>query len=199
MTDAVTSLDGDASRDGSPIDGVLVTPDGSAPLGQECDQIQWRLGQGLACDALTAELVAASDLTADPRWPALVPAAAALGGRSAFAVRLHVRGTLGSMAVYAGRPVVPEHAAVEHLRTIAAHLSVLLDVAVRVHHIDEAMRSRGMIGQAIGLLAERYGIAADQAFAALRRISQTDNVKIAHLAAVLVETGDLAGLHVRGS
>lgn len=170
----------------------------TGPLGQLGDPLQWELGEGPARDALTAELVTAPDLPADRRWPAWRAAALPLGGRAVVAIRLHAGRTLGLLTVYADRPVVPDRAAVDHLQTMAAHLSALLDVTSRVRNLEEAMRSRGVIGQAIGLLVERYGIAAEQAFATLRRISQNENVKIAHLATRLVETGDLPGLHPRG-
>lgn len=73
-----------------------------------------------------------------------------------------------------------------HLQAMAAHLSALLDASDRLHHLEMAMRSRGAIGQAIGLLVERYGIAADQSFATLRRIFQDENVNMAQVAKVLV-------------
>lgn len=178
--------------------GMWGTWAGTGPLGLICDQIQWDLGEGPAYDALTAEVVSAPDLTADSRWPAWRSEAVPLGGRAAVATRLDAGQTLGSLTVYADRPVVPRPAAIEHLRTMTVHLSTLLVAADRLHHLEEAMRSRGTIGQAVGLMTERYGIAADQAFATLRRISQNENVKIAHLAAVLVGTGDLPGLHQPG-
>lgn len=171
---------------------------GSGPLGQRCDQIQWNVGEGPAWDVLTAELVSARDLTADPRWPAWRAQAVPLGGRAAIATRLHAGRTLGALTMYADRPIAPDRAAFEHLHAMSAHLSALLESADRLRNLEEAMRSRGTIGQAIGLLRERYGISAERAFDALRRISQNDNVKIAHLAAALVQTGDLPGLHLRG-
>lgn len=181
-----------------PPDGRWTTWVGTGPLGQLCDQLQWQLGEGPALDALATDLVFVPDLTADRRWPVWRTAAVPLGGRAAVAVRLHTGRTLGSLSLYADRPVGADGAAVEHLRTMAAHLSALLDAADRLAHLEQAMRSRGAIGQAIGLLRERYGIGADQAFATLRRISQSENVKIAQLAAVLVQTGELPPLHQRG-
>jgi hypothetical protein len=178
-----------------PPHGTWDTWAGAGPLGPICDRFQWELGVGPGCDALTADLVSAADLIADRRWPAWRAAIIPLGGRAAAAARLHAGRTLGAFTVFTDRPVVPDRAAVEHLRTMAAHLSALLDAADRLDHLEVAMRNRGTIGQAIGLLVERYGLATDQAFAVLRRISQNENEKIAHLAAVLMETGDLPGLH----
>ena len=194
---------------GGPWDGAAVARRGApgrwatwaaaGSLGATCDQIQWDLGEGPACDALAAaELVTAPDLAADGRWPAWRAQVQLLGGRAAISTRLHTDRILGLLTVYSTRPGVPDPAAVQHLQAMAAHLSALLDGADRIHHLEEAMNNRGTIGQAIGRLVERYGIAADQAFATLRRISQNENMKVAQLATVLVETGDLPGLHRGG-
>jgi AmiR/NasT family two-component response regulator len=50
------------------------------------------------------------------------------------------------------------------------------------------MTSRTIIGQAKGILMERLGINADQAFAYLRRISQTENRKLIMICREIVET-----------
>ena len=48
--------------------------------------------------------------------------------------------------------------------------------------LREALASRDVIGQAKGMLMEREGISADQAFDILRRVSQRSNVKLRELA-----------------
>ena len=50
-----------------------------------------------------------------------------------------------------------------------------------------------MIGQAKGILMERYRISGDAAFATLARASQAVNVKLAEVAQHLTETGELLG------
>ncbi|WP_395727245.1 ANTAR domain-containing protein [Nakamurella sp.] len=178
--------------------GTWGTRTGTGALGQVCDRLQWELGEGPARDALTTGLVSAHHLTADPRWPTWRTEVRALGARAAVSARLYAGRTLGTLTVYATHPVDPDRAAGDHLRTMAAHLSVLLDMVDRRRNLEQGMVNRGIVGQAIGLLVERYGIAADQAFATLRRISQSENQKMAHLATVLVQSGDLPGLHGRG-
>ena len=46
-----------------------------------------------------------------------------------------------------------------------------------------------MIGEAIGIVRERFGLTSDQAFDALRRVSSQHNVKLNQLARQIVETG----------
>ncbi|MFY1689591.1 ANTAR domain-containing protein [Plantactinospora sp. WMMB782] len=51
--------------------------------------------------------------------------------------------------------------------------------------------TRDLIGQAKGILMERYRLTADQAFVLLARTSQHTNVKVAEVARILAETGEL--------
>lgn len=48
-----------------------------------------------------------------------------------------------------------------------------------------------MIGQAEGILMERFGLNAAQAFDYLRRVSSHSNRKVVDIAARIVETGEL--------
>ena len=58
----------------------------------------------------------------------------------------------------------------------------------------QAIDSRNLIGQAQGILMERFGLTPDSAFAVLRRYSQHHNRKLAVLAEELVTTGRLSGV-----
>lgn len=57
--------------------------------------------------------------------------------------------------------------------------------------LTEALESRTLIGQATGILMERFGLDSDTAFGVLRRLSQTHNIKVVTLAADLVDHGRL--------
>ena len=54
-----------------------------------------------------------------------------------------------------------------------------------------AMKHRTVIGQAEGILMERLGIDADQAFAYLRRMSQCENRKLITVCNDIIETRQL--------
>ena len=53
------------------------------------------------------------------------------------------------------------------------------------------MMNRTVIGQAVGILMERLSLDSDEAFASLRRISQTDNRKLLTICNEIVETRQL--------
>jgi AmiR/NasT family two-component response regulator len=66
----------------------------------------------------------------------------------------------------------------------------LADLALEVEHLRRALASRDVIGQAKGILMERFKITADEAFGLLVQASQHRNVRVAELAFELAETGD---------
>jgi AmiR/NasT family two-component response regulator len=54
------------------------------------------------------------------------------------------------------------------------------------------METRDLIGQAKGILMERYNITANQALSPLIRASQNTNIKLRDVANHLTDTGELA-------
>jgi hypothetical protein len=67
-----------------------------------------------------------------------------------------------------------------------------------VDQLHEALASRDVIGQAKGILMERHGIGADEAFDRLVLISQTTNTKLSSVAAGIADRlGETEGGTVR--
>jgi GAF domain-containing protein len=74
------------------------------------------------------------------------------------------------------------------------HAGVAFDNAMLYHdnlqlleHVQSALRTRTAIAQAQGLLMRHNGWGAEEAFAALKRVSQTRNLKLRSLAATIVD------------
>jgi AmiR/NasT family two-component response regulator len=65
---------------------------------------------------------------------------------------------------------------------------VALRSAQTEQHLRAAMATRNLIGQAQGILMERFKMTAEQAFAVLSRVSQQRNVKLCDVAQRLVDT-----------
>lgn len=53
--------------------------------------------------------------------------------------------------------------------------------------MTEALATRNVIGQAVGIVMERYKVDSDRAFAFLVRLSQTRNTKLRTVATALVD------------
>jgi AmiR/NasT family two-component response regulator len=70
----------------------------------------------------------------------------------------------------------------------ATQVSVALAARREIYQRSVAMENRTVIGHAEGILMERLGIDAEQAFAYLRRISQTEHRKLITICSEIVET-----------
>ncbi|BBE23485.1 hypothetical protein MN0502_23680 [Arthrobacter sp. MN05-02] len=69
----------------------------------------------------------------------------------------------------------------------------LREVSEKVEHLTHALQNRDLIGQAKGILMERYGLTSEQAFELLAVTSSTTNTKLHRVAVELVTTGRLSG------
>ncbi len=73
----------------------------------------------------------------------------------------------------------------------ATHVAVALSGALETESLRTALASRTVIGQATGIVMERFDLAPDLAFGVLSRLSQEKNRKIRDLAEELVRTRKL--------
>jgi len=72
----------------------------------------------------------------------------------------------------------------------SASASEIERLTEQVAGLEVALLTRDIIGQAKGILMERYRITADEAFDRLRTASQHKNRKVRDLAEELASTGD---------
>ncbi|HSK62169.1 MAG TPA: ANTAR domain-containing protein, partial [Actinomycetospora sp.] len=77
-----------------------------------------------------------------------------------------------------------------HAATAIAAVQSRTAAELRETQLLEALESRDVIGQAKGVLMERRGLSADEAFDVLRRTSQDLNVKLREVALTLVTRRD---------
>lgn len=153
------------------------------------DELQYKLGEGPCVQAIWAhEAFLSEDLEHDPRWPSWGPRAAALGLRSAMAVRLfsHER-TYGALNLFGATPRQFSAADLENAQVFAAHAAVALATAHQTEHLMKAIDARHLIGQAQGILMQRFDIDANRAFDVLRRYSSDRNVKLRDIAQEVIE------------
>jgi len=156
----------------------------------EADRIQYELRQGPCVDAaVDSKIVVSSYLATDERWPNWGPKASALGFNSVLSTELHARGRrIGALNLYGTSEATftPEDMALAAL--FARQGALALGYARSEEGLREALETRTVIGQAQGVLMERFEIDADRAFATLRRYSQHHNIKLKALCHQLVET-----------
>lgn len=69
----------------------------------------------------------------------------------------------------------------------ASHAAIALDKTMTVTSLTAALRSRQLIGEAVGIVMERHAIDEHAAFNYLVRVSQNSNVRLRDVAQNLVD------------
>lgn len=140
--------------------------------------------QGPCLDAIEGVAIYLSeDVAIDDRWPLWGPAVAELGMRSVLSIRLATRARrYGSLNLYADRVNAFDDDDVAVAAIFVSHASVALAAAHNEEGLQSAIDARNLIGQAQGVLMERFDLDADRAFEFLRRQSQDRNVKLRDVA-----------------
>jgi GAF domain-containing protein len=136
------------------------------------------------------ETVHSPNLAEDPRWPHWGPRVTQeVGVGSILSYRLFTtKDTLGALNLYSHKTNAFDSDDILNGQALAAHVAVALSASQHVEHLELAIATRTVIGQAEGILMERFDIPADKAFAVLRRVSQRRNVKLNRVAEELVRT-----------
>jgi GAF domain-containing protein len=159
---------------------------------READELQNALRQGPCVDAaVESRSVVSNHVAHDPRWPQWGPRVAELGLESILSSELHAGGArIGALNVYGARDREFTHEDIELGQLLAQHASVALKFVEQIDGLHVALDSRTLIGQAQGMLMERYGIDADRAFAVLKRVSQDENIRLVKVAGSIVDGTD---------
>lgn len=171
----------------------LETLASSTHFPEDCDQLQYELGEGPCADAVwDADSYLSDDIGADPRWPRWGPRVAEHGVGSILAIRLTTeQETIGALNLYGARKHAYDEDAVDHATVFTAHAANALGTARLVSGLETAMMSRHQIGIAQGILMSTYGLTVDQAFDVLRRFSSHRNIKLRAVADQVVRGGRL--------
>ena len=162
------------------------------------DELQSELQEGPCLDAAGSyDTVRSADLARETRWPSWsARAVRELGVHSVLSFRLYTAtDDLGALNLYAEPAEAFDDAAEGVGYALAAHVAVAMAGKRNLDYANMALVNRTVIGQAEGMLMERYQMTADQAFRVLARVSQQENVKLRDIAAYVVRNGRVPGVH----
>jgi ANTAR domain-containing protein/GAF domain-containing protein len=171
----------------------VVSQSPSSDLPERVDALQAEVGEGPCLDAVFEDrVVHVPDMRTETRWPHFAARAAEAGAASMLSFQLWVEGdNLGALNLY-GREA---HAFTEESEQIGllfvSHAAVAMAGAQKQDKLLASLDARDLIGQAKGILMERYKIDSLKAFALLVRASQHSNRKLRDIAAELALTGEL--------
>ncbi|MCI3928521.1 GAF and ANTAR domain-containing protein [Streptomyces sp. AN091965] len=171
-----------------------------APTSQlvvDSDRLQGRVGEGPCFDAARSSRGARVFRIADfskeqPRWPAYAPRAHRLGVGSMMGFLLFTEDTdLGALNLYSHEPGAFTEASELAGWLLASHAAVAFSSARTHAQMEQAVATRHLIGEAMGILMGSHRLTEEQAFDVLRRYSQENNVKLREVARRVCEGGGL--------
>jgi len=164
----------------------------SGDLPAAVDALQERLQQGPCLEAAYLHTtVRVADMATETRWPLFTQAALAEGAAGMLSIQLYVKGDdLGALNLFARHADAFTDES-EHVGLMfAAHAAIAYSAARREERMTRGLLTQQVIGQAQGILMERYRLTDDRAFALLVRASQDRNVKLRDLAVQLIRSGE---------
>lgn len=160
------------------------------------DEVQYDLDQGPCLQALsTGQVVSVPDLLAEHRWDGYPAHALAHGVRSSLTLPISSgQQTSGALNLYSPTPhAFDDSATLARATAFAGQASAVLTVALRqaeqtqlTAQLREALSSRSVIDQALGIIMGQQRCDATAAFAVLRCASQGRNRKLRDIATDIV-------------
>ena len=170
--------------------GDVMTIAPTDPIAARLDELQSKHDIGPCLDAAWEQHpVLIDDYTTDERWPRFIEdVVAQTPVRSSLSFQLHRDDTsMSAFNLHADRAHAFDDEAQRVASVFAANTALALHSRTWTQQFDQALASRDDIGQAKGILMERYTVDSDQAFDMLKQISQTSNTKLVELARRLID------------
>lgn len=178
-------------------DSQLVTAAASSDTANQVDELQYGRGVGPCLQALhTGQPVIVPDLAVDDRWGDYRLHALARGVAASLSLPLSTdHTTIGALNLYTTRPHTFTATEISRATAFAGQASGALSLATRQANqtvlegqLRDALASRAVIDQALGLIMGQQRCTADQAFHILRQASQHRNIKLHTIAAEIIES-----------
>ncbi|NTY62809.1 GAF and ANTAR domain-containing protein [Mycolicibacterium sphagni] len=163
---------------------------GTSDLIYKIDALQEACGEGPCIEAALDELIVrTNDFTTERRWPKYSRAAAELGVRSGLSFKLYTSSsTAGALNLFGLEPGAFDAQSEVIGSVLAAHAAAAIIASRRGEQLESALATRDTIGQAKGVIMERFNVDALRAFEMLRELSQTTNVRLVDIAVRVIDS-----------
>ena len=162
----------------------------TSPGAARAHELQIELAEGPCLEVIADDSVGTfiiGDTQSDRRFPNWGPAVAAIGLRSVISVILETRERqFGSLNVYSSEPHAFNRDDLYVIEIFCGRAARAMAVVQDNTGLTSALDTRKVIGQAQGILMERFAIDSDRAFGFLVRLSQQRNVKLRAIAEWIV-------------
>ncbi len=177
-------------------DGQVASVAGNGAVAMRMDEIQYLGGRGPCLQSMnTSVRVDVPDMTREHRWGDYRVHALANGIRSVVSLPLAVDGyTVGALNLFGTEVRAFGEQDVARAQAFTDQAATALTLLLRhARHLTlddqlrDALATRAVIDQALGVLMRSQQIGAGEAFEILRRASQASNRKVTVIAAEIVE------------
>jgi transcriptional regulator with GAF, ATPase, and Fis domain len=160
------------------------------PVVQTLDTIQKEADEGPCLEAAWEHsTVRMNNFDDEPRWPAFAARAVReTAVRSSLSFQLFTHeGAMGALNLFSEKSDAFSRESEELGLIYATHAALALFRARQEEQFKSALASRDLIGQAKGVIMERFSVDAIQAFDLLRKLSQDSNIPLVKVAQKLIE------------
>jgi hypothetical protein len=163
---------------------------GTSGVPHELDELQMRLGEGPCLEAsLHDTVVRTDDFREEVRWRKYSAAVVEAGVLSGLSFKLYTADrTAGALNLFGFKPNAWNPDAETIGMVLAAHAASALAASREGENLQSALLTRDRIGQAKGIIMERYGVDDVRAFDMLRSLSQESNVRLLDIAQRVIAT-----------
>lgn len=162
----------------------------TSPLMNQLDELQMKYHEGPCIEAALDEIVIRTDDFRDePRFPNYAPEVVKLGVLSALSFKLYTADrTAGALNLFGFQPNLWDSDAETIGMVLAAHAAAAILASREGEQLQSALSTRDRIGQAKGIIMERFKIDDVRAFGMLRQLSQDTNTKLIDVAQRVIDT-----------
>jgi GAF domain-containing protein len=163
---------------------------GTDDLPHQLDELQMTLNEGPCVEAALDELIVRTDdFRSEERWPKYSAAAVEMGVLSGLSFKLYTADrTAGALNLFAFKPHAFDGQDETTGVVLAAHAAAAILASRHGEQLESAVSTRDRIGQAKGIIMERYGVDDVRAFTMMRRLADQADIPLIDLAERVIET-----------
>jgi GAF domain-containing protein len=163
---------------------------GTSELPQRLDELQMTFSEGPCVEAALDELIVRTeDFRSEERWPKYSAAVVEIGVLSGLSFKLYTADrTAGALNLFSFKPRAFDAEDETTGVVLAAHAAAAILASRQGEQLESALSTRDRIGQAKGIIMERFGVDDMRAFEMLRKLSQDSNTRLIDVAQRVVDT-----------
>jgi hypothetical protein len=163
---------------------------GTSDLPHQLDRLQMLFNEGPCVEAALDEvIVRTEDFRHEDRWPKYSNAVVDIGVLSGLSFKLYTASrTAGALNLFSFKPNAFDGQDETLGTVLASHAAAAILASREGEELQSALSTRDRIGQAKGIIMERYDVDDVRAFEMLRRLSQDSNTRLVDIAERVIET-----------